>query len=208
MVAGPPASGKAEEEGLSPRVSALRPDISFVRRGASTNYTELIDISCPYGRITYGDSSLEKTYSAKITEYRESADELQQQRRFYTNIIPIIVSSIGAVYPPSLKALQTVLSCTDREIGVIGQRISEAAIAGSFDIWRIYMEGRPRPLDERIDRIMNREENISGAEEAIADEEIRRDEPEGIVMSAFLQSIVRRAPQTHPSFAIFSKISG
>jgi hypothetical protein len=41
------------------------------------------------------------------------------------------------------------------------------------------MEGRPRPPDERIDRIMNREESISGAGEAIADEEIRRDEPDG-----------------------------
>jgi pilus assembly protein FimV len=56
--------------------------------------------------------------------------------------------------------------------------MSEAAIAGSFDIWRIYMEGRPRPPDERIDRIMNREDRISGTGEAIAVEEIRRDEPE------------------------------
>jgi hypothetical protein len=140
---------RVEQEGLSDEVRALRPDISFVRRSGNINYTELLDISCPYGRIMDGDNTLEKTYNAKITKYTRLADELQQRRQFYTNITPIIVSSLGAVYPKSLSALQVLLKCNDNEIQVIGRRMSEAAIAGSFDIWGRYMGGRPHPGEGR-----------------------------------------------------------
>jgi hypothetical protein len=167
---------RVDEEGLSDEVRALRPDISFVRKSGNITYTELIDISCPYGRMIYGDSSLENAYGAKISKYSRLADELRQKRQFYTNITPIIVSSLGAVYPKSLTALQTMLKCSDKDIHVIGQRMSEAAIAGSFDVWRRYMEGRPHPGDTEEGRVLDLERAISEAGEPFGVEEVPYDE--------------------------------
>jgi hypothetical protein len=72
---------RVEEEGLSAEVRALRPDMSFLRRSGNVSYTELLDISCPYGRIMGGDNTLENSYDAKITKYTRLADGLQQSRR-------------------------------------------------------------------------------------------------------------------------------
>jgi hypothetical protein len=127
------------------------------------------------------DNALEKTYNAKIAKYTRLADELQQSRQFYTRITPIIVSSLVAVYPKSLSALQDLLKCNDNEIQVIGRRMSEAAIAGSFDIWRIYMGG-PHPEEGGEREAVNREEMISGAGEIIADEAVPYNENhEGVI---------------------------
>jgi hypothetical protein len=57
------------------------------------------------------------------------------------------------------------LNCNDKDIHVIGQRMSEEAIAGSFDVWRRYMEGRPHPGDTEEGRIVNLERAISATGE-------------------------------------------
>jgi hypothetical protein len=48
----------------------------------------------------------------------------------------VIVSSISAVYLPSLKDLQKVLRCSDEELRQLGRKMSEMVIAGSMEIWR------------------------------------------------------------------------
>jgi hypothetical protein len=40
------------EEDLSEKVRSLKPDLNFVTRSLGSNQMVLIDISCPYGRIS------------------------------------------------------------------------------------------------------------------------------------------------------------
>jgi hypothetical protein len=43
---------------------------------------------------------------------------------------------MGAIDKPSLKDLQKVLKCTDRQIKKIGKQMAEAVIRGSLEIWK------------------------------------------------------------------------
>jgi hypothetical protein len=52
----------------------------------------------------------------------------------YVKIIPIIVSSLGAVYKKSYEALESLLLCEDKVMKKLGRRLSEAAIANSLEI--------------------------------------------------------------------------
>jgi hypothetical protein len=54
--------------------------------------------------------------------------------------------------------------------------MSEAAIAGSFDIWRRYMRGRTHLEEGREIEEVSREEMISATGEPIADEKVQYDE--------------------------------
>jgi hypothetical protein len=65
---------------------------------------------------------------------------------------------------------------------MIGQKMSEAASSGSFDIWRQYMGGRPHPEGGGDRGYVNQEEMVSATGEPIADEEVRRDEHEQSVV--------------------------
>jgi hypothetical protein len=57
-----------------------------------------------------------------------------------SNIIRIISWSLDAVCPKSVTALQPILKCSGMESQMRGQRIAEAAMTRSFDVWRKYME--------------------------------------------------------------------
>jgi hypothetical protein len=63
--------------------------------------------------------------------------------------------SLSVVSLKSLTALQTIVKRSDKEIQVIGQRISKSAIAGSFDVSRKFMEGRVHPEDIEKGRANN-----------------------------------------------------
>ena len=97
---------------------------------------ELLEFSCPYGRISHGKDTLELTYQHKKEKYASLAEELRQLRRQDVRVTAVIVSSMGAVYTPSLKDMQKVLKCTDRQIKEIGKQMSETVIRGSLAIWR------------------------------------------------------------------------
>jgi hypothetical protein len=53
-------------------------------------------------------------------------------------IIPIIISSLDTVHARSLVTFETLPRCEDKKMKKIGRRPSEAAIAGSLEIWRTY----------------------------------------------------------------------
>jgi hypothetical protein len=38
----------------------VRPDLNFIASTFGSQFTVMIDISCPYGRISYGENTLEK----------------------------------------------------------------------------------------------------------------------------------------------------
>jgi hypothetical protein len=137
-----------EIEGLSERTKSQKPDIHFRIIG---NQAIFIDVSCPYGRITYGDNSLEVAYEEKIRKYTRLATEVRNLTGTYVTIIPVIVSSLGAVYPPSLDSLKALLNVDKKTIQKIGRKLSEAAIEGSFDIWRKYMKDKTRTGVDQVD---------------------------------------------------------
>jgi hypothetical protein len=86
-----------QEHGLSDEVRILRPDMNFVASSFAGGalYTVLVDISCPDGRISYGESTLEKVYVEKLVKYGRLAREFETIRGMRVEIIPVIVSSLG-----------------------------------------------------------------------------------------------------------------
>jgi hypothetical protein len=96
---------------------------------------EIIEFSCPYGYISQRRDSLKHAYKEKKRKYAELAKELKTQRGENVRVTAVIVSSMGAVYLPSLKDLQKVLKCSDEELRQLGRKMSETVIAGSMEIW-------------------------------------------------------------------------
>jgi hypothetical protein len=94
-------------------------------------------------------------------------------------IIPIIVSSLGAVHKRSIEALESLLLCDDKKLKKIGRRLSEEALAGSLEIWRKYAKEMPHEEDRRIEQVTIREVTIAKAgEEEKQDKEEERDKSE------------------------------
>ena len=56
----------------------------------------------------------------------------------------VIVSSMGAIYGPSLRELQKVLRCSNENIRKIGKKMSETVLVGSMEIWRQNAHGIER----------------------------------------------------------------
>jgi hypothetical protein len=97
---------------------------------------EIIEFSCPYGRIAHERDALEFTYNQKrikCAEFTRAMSEIEQKE---IRVTAVIISSMGAVYEPSLKDLQQVLKCSDHEIRKLGKHLSETVIKGSLEIWR------------------------------------------------------------------------
>jgi hypothetical protein len=130
------------QDGLRDDSRRLRPDMMFERRSRSQRnrrgrrrrdeddreaqrdqgevadvanelkVMEILGFSCPYGYISHGRDSLERTYEEKKRKYAE----LKNLRREQVRVTAVIVSSMGARYGPSLTDLQKVLRCNDKEM--------------------------------------------------------------------------------------------
>jgi hypothetical protein len=81
---------------------------------------EIIEFSCPYGRTSHGQNTLERVYEEKKRKYMTLARTLKQLRQCEVRITAVIVSLMGAIYNQSLKDLQKVLGCTDRKMKKLG----------------------------------------------------------------------------------------
>jgi 3-dehydroquinate dehydratase len=101
-----------------------------------TRLLEIIEFSCPYGHISHGRDALERVYEQKKNKYADLANELKRLRREQVRVTAVIVSSMGAVYGPSLKDLQKVLKCNDAQLRKLGRKMSETVIINSMEIWR------------------------------------------------------------------------
>jgi hypothetical protein len=170
------------QEGLQEDLRRLRPDMVFERQRIRTSrgvtfssseddvererenrVTEIIEFSCPYGYISNGKNTLEKVYEEKKRKYTELARSLKRHRRGEVRVTAVIVSSMGAIYDKSLKCLQKVLGCTDREMRKLGRKMSEAVIRGSMEIWR-----------QSAKKIFQEEASESEEASAVMEEEIRQ----------------------------------
>jgi hypothetical protein len=128
----------AEAEGLAEEVRNLRPDMTFELEEDSGRVFEIVEFSCPYGSMTRNGNNLEHVFNQKHAKYQQLAEEVRRVRNMAGRVTVVIVSSLGAVFIPSLKELHKLLKCNDRQLRKLGWRMSEAAIEGSMDIWREY----------------------------------------------------------------------
>jgi hypothetical protein len=88
---------------------------------------------------------LDKVTVDKLDKYKELAQELRGIRRMRVEIISVIVSSLGAVHAKTLEQLSRLCQYNnEKEKKLLWRRLSEAAVLGSFRLWRCYMEGRVR----------------------------------------------------------------
>jgi hypothetical protein len=157
------------EEGLPGRLRTLRPDITFEREGKGGRVIEILEFSCPYDYMSHGRDTLASIYEQKKNKYSELADALGRLKQQPVNVTAVIVSSMGAVYPQSLKDLRSILQCSSKEIQKLGRQMSDAAITGSLQIWR------------RMCREMDPRDTGEGAEQELIEHERREViETEGI----------------------------
>jgi hypothetical protein len=151
---------EANEEGIAGAVE--------IAGGNELKTFEIIEFSCPYGYVSHGRNSLERVYEEKKRKYEELAGELRRLRREEVRVTAVIVSSMGAVYGPSLKDLQKVLRCSDREIKQLGRVMSETVIVGSMEIWmrnaREIESGTREDVNEMIREDIERLETEAEAE--------------------------------------------
>jgi hypothetical protein len=124
------------QEGLPDGLKSLRPDMVFEREGRAGRAMEILEFSCPYGYVSHERDTLATVYERKKAKYGDLATALRGLRQQPVNVTAIIVSSMGAVYSQSLKELRKILGCSSREMQKLGRRMSDAAITGSFKIWR------------------------------------------------------------------------
>jgi hypothetical protein len=209
----------APYEGLPQDLKNLRPDLMFERRDRRRkrpeaerdeasetrevregsegedhrNIIEIVEISCPYGYIAHNQDTLKKTYETKKTKYAELARTLRTQQHKEVRVTAVIVSSMGAVYGPSIKDLQKVLRCNDQEMKKLARKMSETVILGSMEIWRDNVrQVEPGNRDEVNEIIRDEEARLEEArlelvrERRIEQEEIREvnEQEDGILTAA------------------------
>jgi hypothetical protein len=125
-------------EGLSEATRNLRPDIWFFRRFDEIEILEILEFSCPFGRLQNSKSTLTRAFEEKNTKYDNLASEcanLLGRPRSHVRITPIIISSLGAVLEESMKLLKIVLRCNETYLNKLATWLSEHAIMGSFKLW-------------------------------------------------------------------------
>jgi hypothetical protein len=163
-----------EDEGLTEQTRTLRPDLSFEIEGEGGGQEyEIIEFSCPYGYRSRNGDTLMFTHTQKHVKYMQLAEELRRSRNMAVRVTVVIVSSLGAVYAESLKELHKMLKCDNRKLRKLGQRMSEAAIEGSREIWRDYAKTMNHERGEEADAVIAREIEVIEEQEAEREEEER-----------------------------------
>jgi hypothetical protein len=97
---------------------------------------EILKFSCPYGYVSHERDTLATVYQQQKAKYSDLESALRELRQQPVNVTVIIVSSMGAVYSQSLKELRKILGRSSQEMHELGRRMLDAAITGSFKIWR------------------------------------------------------------------------
>jgi hypothetical protein len=121
-------------------------------------------------------TSWRKVYIDKLEKYRRLADETRIIRDIYVKIMPIIISSSGAVHKKSLDVFQSLCLCEHKIMKKLRRRLSEAAIIGSMEIWRGHAKDMRYEESIRIGQMAEQEEIVINNEMANQDPEIKEQE--------------------------------
>ena len=133
----------------------LKPDISYY----GDNSITMIEITVPYGTIRDNDhggrSSLDESFDKKLNKYTPLAHYIEQEHGIKTELIPIVVSSLGAIPLCTSRALAKIFT-NKRTRQQIEKKISYDALVGSAVIFtrspaRFFGDGRNSIFDENAD---------------------------------------------------------
>jgi hypothetical protein len=160
---------------LSDEVRLQRPDLTVIRKEGNKMKMEIVEITCPYGRISEERNTMESAFEFKMNKYQKLADEIEEKTEMEVRIIPVIVSSMGSVYSKTMMLLKKLLKCEDRKMKKIGRKMSEAAIYGSFEVWRRYISAKERPIEENVEAEKMIEEEIKDINKEVTEEDEERD---------------------------------
>jgi hypothetical protein len=138
----------------------------YQRRAKKEDTAEITEFSYSYGHRSHNCNTLETVDEQKTRTSRELANETRGLLNQLANVTAIIVSSMGAVYEPSLEALQTNLGRNGLEVGALGRQISEAAIMKSMKIWHTIMRNKQRGVSSGEEEDAMIAEALRKAEEA------------------------------------------
>jgi hypothetical protein len=91
---------------------------------------------------------MENAFELKMNKYQRLADEIEEKTGIGVRIIQVIVSSLGSMYSKTMVLLKKLLKCEDQMLKKIERKIAEAAIYGSFEVWRKYISSKERPKED------------------------------------------------------------
>jgi hypothetical protein len=90
-------------QGLSEQTRNLRPELWFIRQYRHERILEILEFNCPYGRMAGEITSLKQSYKHKKQKSQRLADEITRATGMIARVHPFEKSSLGAVYPKSMK---------------------------------------------------------------------------------------------------------
>jgi hypothetical protein len=85
---------------------------------------------------------------------------------------------MGAIYGPSMKDLQKVLRCNNKEMKKLERKMSETVISGSWEIWRNNAKHIGRGNREEVNQLIAEEERSMEEAEAELQRERARENGE------------------------------
>jgi hypothetical protein len=94
--------------------------MAFERQENSRRVIEIIEFSCPYGYVMRERDALKQVFEQKRPKYAQLMRKLSAETQKLVRLTIIIILSLGAVYLLSLKQLNAVLKCDDRELRKLG----------------------------------------------------------------------------------------
>jgi hypothetical protein len=111
----------------------LRPDLVVQNSLAKKLY--VFEFACPFARIYRNGDSLKYTYEYQEGNYGKLCNHARTQLPGWdVQQVTVIVSSLGAIYTDMLKRLASVMELSPAQTVRTGQRLSHAAINGSYTI--------------------------------------------------------------------------
>jgi hypothetical protein len=136
-------------QGLSEDLAGLRPDLVFQSEIEGVRRMEIMEFSCPYGWVHTGENGeiinfMQETFMKKHRKYAKLAKEVGRILSIPTRVTVIIISSLGAVYLPSLMEIQKLTRCDKKALRKLGRKMSETVIMGSMKLWREYTKTMER----------------------------------------------------------------
>jgi hypothetical protein len=78
-------------EGLPEEVRRQRPDLTIFRKEGDRERIDLIEVICPYGRISHERNTMEYSFGHKMNKYQRLGNELHERTGAEVRVIPLVL---------------------------------------------------------------------------------------------------------------------
>jgi hypothetical protein len=95
--------GVPDDVALDSPYNLMRPDV--VVFDPENNTFHILEISCPYGQISQGEDTIQRSFNKKMMKYSPLAEEIRTKFNSQAIVYPIIVSSAGVIAEGTKHAL-------------------------------------------------------------------------------------------------------